>query len=78
MDGDLESNNINIQMSNGAVLHGVTQGSSNWSYRVSGSRNLGRRDENPEVKTQKNGDENSVVDDEHVGGHATNMVGGAP
>ena len=75
MDGDLETNNINIQMSNGAVLHGVTQGSSNKSSKVLGNRNLGRQDENPEMKSQKSGDDNSVVDEEHVetpGGHATN------
>ena len=67
-------------MSNGAVLHGVTQGSSNKSSMVPGNRKLGRQDENPEIKPQKGGDENSVVDEKHVeipvGGHATNMVGG--
>ena len=59
-------------MSNEAVLLGVTQGSSNVSSKVPGNRNLGRQDENPEIKSKKSKDEISVI----VKEDATNIVGG--
>ena len=82
MNGNLETNNINIQMSNRAVLHGVTKGSSNKPSKGPENRILGRQDENSEMKPKKSADENSVVDDqEHVetpGGPGHHHGGGAP
>ena len=81
VDGNFESGNSNIQMSNKAVLLGVAQGSSNESPKVPGNRNLGRQDENPEMKPQKSKDEISVVTKEHVetsGGPCHQYGGGAP